>query len=58
MADVHEGDYGNHAVGRLLANKVLTVGYFWLQMHVDTKRCFNPYQADQSNHEYTLEKLL
>lgn len=35
MVEILEGDCGNHAEGHLLANKMLTNGYFWPHMHSD-----------------------
>ena len=37
MQEIHDGDCGNHAVGRFLAHKVINQGYYWPKMFDDVK---------------------
>jgi hypothetical protein len=43
LAEIHEGSYGHHLGGKLLARKSLRAGYFWPTMNSDSaeyvKRC-------------------
>ncbi|CAL8122681.1 unnamed protein product [Prunus armeniaca] len=35
LCKIHDGECGNHAGGRSLAQKVLSIGYFWPTMRQD-----------------------
>ncbi|XP_038715059.1 uncharacterized protein LOC120008757 [Tripterygium wilfordii] len=35
LSELHEGEYGNHSGGRILANRTLTTGYFWPTIRAD-----------------------
>ncbi|KAL5576710.1 hypothetical protein UlMin_018409 [Ulmus minor] len=35
LAELHEGEYGNHSGGCSLANRALTYGYYWPTMRSD-----------------------
>ncbi|KAI5351351.1 hypothetical protein L3X38_004242 [Prunus dulcis] len=43
LCKIHDGECGNHSMGRSLAQKALNIGYFWLTMHHDSaeyvKKC-------------------
>ncbi|XP_031286834.1 uncharacterized protein LOC116145515 [Pistacia vera] len=36
LAELHEGEYGNHARGRSLAHRVITAGYYWPNICTDS----------------------
>ncbi|CAL8168201.1 unnamed protein product [Prunus armeniaca] len=36
LCKIHDGEYGNHSGGRSLAQKALSVGYFWPTMRHDS----------------------
>ncbi|KAL5551104.1 hypothetical protein UlMin_001280 [Ulmus minor] len=36
LAELHEGECGNHSGGRSLANRILTAGYYWPTMRSDS----------------------
>ncbi|KAL5557494.1 hypothetical protein UlMin_039730 [Ulmus minor] len=36
LAELHEGECGNHSGGRSLANRALTAGYYWPTMRYDS----------------------
>ena len=36
LAELHEGECGNHSGGRSLANRALTTGYYWPTMRSDS----------------------
>ncbi|XP_030461335.1 uncharacterized protein LOC115681508 [Syzygium oleosum] len=35
MREIHEGEYGSHMNGHLLARKIMRLGYFWMAMEAD-----------------------
>ena len=35
MEEVHQGIYGPHMNGRMLAKKILRIGYFWNTIEID-----------------------
>ncbi|RDY09650.1 hypothetical protein CR513_05942, partial [Mucuna pruriens] len=35
VKEVHEGSFGTHANGHAMARKILSVGYYWLNMEID-----------------------
>ncbi|XP_031264865.1 uncharacterized protein LOC116123206 [Pistacia vera] len=45
LAELHDGEYGNHAGGRSLAHRVITAGYYWSTIRTDStayvKKCDN-----------------
>jgi hypothetical protein len=36
LKEIHEGVCGNHAGGRVLAHKVVRMGYFWPRMYAES----------------------
>ena len=41
MIELHEGECGNHSGSRSLCNKILTIGYYWPTMRMDTYEFIN-----------------
>jgi len=43
MKEIHEGSFGTHANGHMMARKILRAGYYWLTMETDcykhARRC-------------------
>ena len=36
LSELNQGEYRNHSGGRSLANRALTVGYYWQTMRLDS----------------------
>ncbi|XP_060972410.1 uncharacterized protein LOC133038318 [Cannabis sativa] len=55
LAELHEGECGNHSGGRSLAHRALTQGYYWPTMRADsseyTRRCDKCQRFAQVSHQ-------
>ncbi|KAL5569775.1 hypothetical protein UlMin_026350 [Ulmus minor] len=47
LAELHEGECGNHSGGRSLANRALTAGYYWPTMRSDSMSFVQKYDSCQ-----------
>ena len=48
MEEIHEGFYGPHMNGIILANKIARQGYFWLTMETDCQKFMKKYYNCQT----------
>ena len=44
MEEVHQGVYDPHMNGRMLAKKILRIGYYWTTMEIDGNRLCELYE--------------
>ena len=60
MEEVHQGIYGPHMNGRMLAKKILRIGYYWNTMeidYVDYVKSFHDCQTHTNQNHVPLSEL-